>query len=152
MSATAAPLPPSALPPGQILRRSADRVTGWFYRSCPSLGLLPASPRQFRPSKIAGPEPTQTPARQPRKPAKRKTAPSNPPAPRPAGEFGRARTAQNATPPRPSAPRQRRKAETESLIRRVTAESSAHGLPPAPAVRPSLVAFRKPGPGADSPR
>src|SRR5215475_2890864 len=114
MSAAGDPLPPSVRRPGQILKQSADRVGGWFSRSCPSLGLLPASPRQVQPSKIAGQEPIRTRAQQVGKPARRKTALSNPPAPRPAGEFGRAGTAQNATPPRPSAPRQHRKAETAS--------------------------------------
>src|SRR5208337_5243303 len=117
MSATADPLPPSALPPGQILRRSADRATGWFYHWCPSLGLLPGWLLQFRTSRIAGPEPTRTPARQEQKPTKRNPAPSSPPAPRPAGEFGRVETAQNATLPWRSALRQYRRPETESLIR-----------------------------------
>src|ERR1700690_4455467 len=132
--------------------RSADRATGWFYHWCPTPWLLPGWPRQFRLSRIEGPEPIQTPARQAGKPARRKPALSSPPAPRPAAEFAPARTAQNAWLQLRSAPRPSQTPETVSSTRLATAESSAHGLPPLPAVRPSLVVSRKHGPGADSQR
>src|SRR4029077_6436552 len=115
--ARADPLPPLAPPPGLFLRQSADRVAGWFYRWCPSPGLLPEWPRQFRLSRIAGLEPIQTRAQQAGKPARRKTALSNPPAPRPAGEFGRAETVQNAKRQLRSGHRPRRKPARESPTR-----------------------------------
>src|SRR4029077_1119079 len=132
------PLPPSARPPGLTLRRSADHAIGWFYHWCPNPWLLPGWPRQFRLSRIAGPEPTRTPVRQAGKPARRKPALSSPPAPRPAGEFGRVETVQNAKLPLRSRHRPRQTPETVSSTRSATAESSAHGLLPLPAVRPSL--------------
>src|SRR6266436_3471727 len=152
MCATAVPLPPSALPQGPILMRSADRANGWFCYSCPTLGLLPEWLEQFRLSRIEGLEPIQTPARQTGKPARRKPALSSPPAPRPAGEFAAAKTAQNARLQLRSAPRPPQRPETVSSTRSVTAESCASGLLRWPDALPSPVAFRKPAPGEGSRR
>src|SRR6202451_321659 len=114
MCVTAAPPRPSAPPPGLTLRRSADHPTGWFYHCSPTPWLLPESPRQFRLSRIEGPEPTRTPVRQEEKPTRRTPALPSPPELRPAGEFGPVETAQNATPPWQLGRRQCPRPETES--------------------------------------